>query len=508
MHYSRIQLARLLIFSTLFFCSISHATLLVFQDDFVSGTGQPFAIVPNQLVERSAVANQKVYEELTVLGCGDFQIDPNIDCGGSTFAVWKNVRSLVHTANELVNPNEPIMFSLGVSLEELDSTLRWTAGEEFSGEGSMINSFANGQMSGLASRISALRGGARGFNLSGFSVDNTKGVLGVSPTTTMRGINAGDAIEADSWSKLGGFINGSYTTGDQGPTERENAFDFDGNEINGGLDYQLDDHWVLGFVFGYQQQEIDFDSSRSVVDGGVEMSALSIMPFFLYQSDSWFYSGSLGYQQAEFDTERGIRIPSTNPMTQSVDTVAKSTNDADIVTTNFAVGYSFELAPGLSLDTGLAVNYQDVMIDEYREDNINSTGYNLIVRQQKFESLETVTSLKLQYVISSRWGVFIPYTDVSFYAQHKAEERYIQTVYAGAQGSLSKASAFSLPTDGVDSDYKIYSVGVSSVIRGARQTNFGSAASGGIQLYFNYRQVQDIGNYNQKSVGFGLRYEF
>ena len=105
-------------------------------------------------------------------------------------------------------------------------------------------------------------------------------------------------------------------------------------------------------------------------------------------------------------------------------------------------------------------------------------------------------------------SVFIPYADLSFYAQHENDERFIDASYLGAESSLSEAAKFSLPTDGVDSDYKIYSIGMSAVVRGARQTSFGSAASGGVQLYVNYRQVEDIGNYSQTTIAGGLRYEF
>lgn len=471
----------------------TQASLLDFQGQYGS-----------ELEENSAIANQQTYDELLSQGCTDIQSSATTSCSSDTYLVWENVRELVHTANELSNNGESTLFSLDSDLEGLGFALRWTAGEEFSSEESLTNSFVNGQLSGLASRITALRSGARGFNISGFSV-NDEAIA--SSGQGISGKNAGDETN-DAWTRLGGFLNGTYTFGDQGPTERQDAYDFDGQEINAGVDYRLDNHWVVGAILGYQKSEIDFDSSQSIVDGTVQMDAFSVTGFFLYQSDRWFYSGSLGAQTAEFETSRSIRYPSVNPNVANVDTVAISTNDADIITINMSTGYSFRPTQSFTLEPTFSINYQDILIEEYSEEDIENEGFSFIVGEQKFESMETVVGLKFQYVISSTLGVFIPYADASLYTQHKETERYINATYVGAADSLSADAAFSLPTDGIDKDYKIYTIGLSSVIRGARQTEFGTAASGGIQVYVNYRQIEDIGDYNQKIISGGLRYEF
>ena len=467
---------------------LSHSSLNASLLDFQGQYG-------SELEERSAVSNQNVYDELKAQGCLDTDRAPTANCSGATFAVWQNVRELVHTANELSNNGQPTQFSLGLPLFGLGFSLRWTAGEEFSAQGSMSDSFVSGQLSGLASRVSALRNGARGFNVAGFE----------QHTTT--GMNAGDET-GDAWSRWGGVINGSHTYGDQSATEREDAYDFIGDEVNAGLDYRIDDHWVVGALFGYQKQEIDFDASQSIVDGIVEMDAFSLIGFALYQTDNWFYSASLGYQEAQFDTSRSIRYPSLNPDTESVDTVAESSNDATIFTANFSGGYSFSLTERLSIEPSVAVNYQDVSIDEYSERDINNDGFNFIVEEQTFDSLETIANLKIQYVISTGIGVFVPYVNMGFYAQQETDPRTIDALYGEASTLLTDASRFSLPTDAQDGSYKIWTIGVSSVIRGASQKTFGGPASGGIQVYVNFREIEDIGDYSQKIIAGGLRYEF
>ncbi|MFT7128069.1 MAG: outer membrane protein W [Gammaproteobacteria bacterium] len=476
-----------------------HTDLLTFQGQYQS-----------ELEERAATSNQAAYNQLKAQGCQDTDRAATASCSGTVFIVWNNVRELVHTANELSN-NGPTQFSLDSDLQGLGFALRWTAGEEFSSEESLADSFVSGQLSSLASRVTALRSGARGFNIAGFAPDRNGDLAHNGETSPQQpgfsGLNSGDDT-TEAWSRLGGFINGSYTYGDQASTEREDAFDFNGAELSAGIDYRIDDHWVAGFIFGYQQQEIDFDSQQSIVDGGVKMDGLSIMPFVLYQSDDWYYSLSVGYQQGDFETERSIRYPSINPNVDNTDTVAISDNGSDTLSANLAAGYTFRISENFVIEPSITLNYQDVSIDQYREEDINNDGFGFIVDEQKIKSMESVAGLKMQYFFSSDYGVFMPYIDLQFYSQHENDERFIDAVYVNASEQITDDARFSLPTNSSDSKYQIIGVGVAAVLRGARQETFGAAAGGGIQVFVNYRELQGVDNYNQRIISGGLRYEF
>jgi hypothetical protein len=476
--------------------TVVHADLLTFEGQYQS-----------ELEELAAISNQTTYDQLKAQGCQDTDRGATASCSGTVFIVWNNVRELVHTANELSNDG-PTQFSLDSDLEGLGFALRWTAGEEFSSQESMADSFVSGQLSSLGSRVTALRSGARGFNITGLATDSNGQLVRSGNTSPQQsGLNSGDDTN-EAWSRLGGFMNASYTYGDQAPSQRENAFDFDGTDISAGLDYRVDDHWVIGAIFGYQQQEIDFDSSQSIVDGGVIMDAFSIMPFGLYQSDDWYYSLSVGYQQGQFETERSIRYPSINPNVGNTDTVAISDNDSDTLSANLAAGYTFRLADNFIIEPSLTLNYQDVSIDQYQEKDIKNDGFDFIVDAQKIKSLETVLGLKTQYIVSSDYGIFMPYVDLQFYTQHEDDERFIGAVYANAAEQITDDARFLLPTNSTDPNYQIYGVGVAAVLRGAQQSTFGSSASGGIQIFVNYRELKGIDDYNQKILSGGLRYEF
>jgi uncharacterized protein with beta-barrel porin domain len=436
------------------------------------------------------------YNDLQNIGCSDSDRIESSTCNGRVFTTWNILRALIHTANDLSEQGEgPTEFSLGIEASELVEVLQWNAAEEYSSHESMNSRFTSSQLSNLSSRISALRNDVAS-NTSGNFIDRS----GTAPS----GLNSGDA----TWSQVGGFLNGSYTYGKLGPTENEDAFDFDGSEINGGLDYRLNNNWVFGGLLGYVTQDVDFDSNLSIVDGSVEMSGWSISPFLLYQSNTYYFTASLALQRSTFNSRRGIAYSSLNVDIPSANTVATSSNDSQTITTNVSGGYSFQINDKLSIEPSLSINYQNTDIDAFKEDDINDDGFNLLVFSQEIPSLETVVAIKMQYVFSNRFGVFTPYIDIRSFAQHKTQPRTITAVYANIADIVSADAYFALPTNGLDKDYKTFGVGVASVIRGSRQATLDAPSAGGIQVYISLRQMSAAGAYEQKTVSAGLRYEF
>jgi hypothetical protein len=465
----------------------------------------------NQLEELSAASNQATYDLLASSGCSDQQRNPSDGCSGVAFISWQSVRELVHTANEITGDGSTL-FSLGLDLEGLGFSLRWTAGEEFSAQGDMSNSFIGGQLSGLASRVSALR---HGGNRYAFNQRENTGILVAAKY--LEG-NTGGGASADSadgndikaWSPWGSFLNASYTYGSRSATTREDAFDFDGMDLSGGVDYRFDNHQVFGVMLGYQSEELDFDSSQSIVDGGVDMTGFSIQPFYLYQSDNWYMSLSLGYQMMSFDMDRSIRYPSLNPNVASTNTTAVSDTDATGLSSSSTFGYAYSLLSSLSLEPYMTLDYRNVAVDGYTEKDLENDGFAFIVSDQDVDSLETAYGLKLQYIWAPSFGVFVPYLDMQHRIQHKDDSRNIEAFYLNASEAIGniKDAAFLLPTDKPDSSYQIYTLGLSTVIQGAQLTGENTVASGGLQAFANIRFFKNLAHYRQTQLAGGLRYEF
>jgi hypothetical protein len=479
----------------------SHATLA----DLAGSFG-------NQLEELAAASNQATYDLLAASGCSDQQRNASVSCSGAVFISWQTVRELVHTANALDQGSDgsgSTEFSLDLDLEDLGFALRWTAGEEFSAQGDMSNSFIGGQLSGLASRISALRHGGTRF---AFNQHENTGILVAAKYLdgqTGGGASADDAY-IKAWSPWGSFLNASYTYGSRSATTLEDAYDFDGVDLNGGVDYRFDNNQVFGVMLGYQSEELDFDSSQSVVDGGVDMTGFSIQPFYLYQSDNWYMSLSLGYQMMSFDMDRSIRYPSLNPNVPSTNTTAVSDTDATGLSSSSTFGYAFNLLRELSVEPYMSLDYRNVEVDSYSEKDLQNAGFAFVVSGQDVDSLETAYGLKFQYVLTPSFGVFVPYLDMQHRIQHKDDARNIEAFYLNASEAIGNIqnAAFSLPTDKPDSSYQIYTLGLSTVIQGAQLSGENTAASGGLQAFANIRFFKNLSHYTQTQIAGGLRYEF
>lgn len=487
-----------------FFTAINntHANLLAFQGQYGS-----------ELEEQAAISNQRVYDELRTLGCDDGQLEANAVCDASAFRVWNVVRELVHTARDLSNIiGEPSDYSLGANLEGLGFALRWTAGEEFSTQESMSDSFVNGQLSGLSSRITALTRGMKGFALASNYFPGISGqtLLASDALRLEEQVGGGASGDTDRvLSPWGGFFNTSYTYGDQDASDFEDAYDFVGYAYSGGIDYRLNPSWVVGVSMGYSEQDIAFDANKSIVEGTVDMAAYSLMPFLLFQADSLFATVSVGYQIAEFETERFIRYPSFDIDVPNTDTVAVSDNDAGIFTATGSVGYSYTPSRFrmLSIDPYLSLNYQRTTIGEYTEQDIKNDGFAFTIDKQSLESIESVLGLRVQGVASFGWGVLVPFVDAQFFTEHNTNDHKINAIYADVSDSLTDAAQFSLETNGTESSYNIYAVGLSAVVRGTTYRT-GNGAAGGIQVYFSYRSIQNIQDYTQHIIAGGARYEF
>ncbi|TQV72753.1 autotransporter outer membrane beta-barrel domain-containing protein [Aliikangiella marina] len=489
------------------FTGVSIAVLLSMQSPMVQADLGEIEF-SNALESAAAIANQQTYARLLLAGCTDFQRVESESCSGDTFTLFSNVRELVHTANVLLGSDGPTQFSLDLDVENLGFALRWTAGEEFASQSGLTDEFVGGQLANLSARLKALRGGAQGFGVAFNSFGDSGSLATNSDYQRLSGGGASaDQGESVGYSRWGGFINADLGSGAKSATVFEDAYDFEGTKISFGLDYRFDEHWVFGVIGAVIDQEIEFDSTQSVVDGGIETDGFSLMPYFLYQTDEFYASFSLGLQNQDIDMSRAIKYPSLNPNVGNVDTIAISRTDASVNSLFIEVGYSYQYE-GFVVEPFVSVSSTNTTIDGFSEDDINNDGFDLDVGKQSIDSLETSIGIKLQYAWTPSWGVVVPFFDIQSHNQHEDDSRNISTAFANLPSGQLDAVNFNLPTDEIDSSYYSYSLGMSFIIQGDTQVDADGNASGSMQGFISYRSVENIANFEEDSVTLGFRYGF
>ena len=486
----------------------------------------------NDVERRAAISNQSAFNELDLLCNPNNDLDgvanppapgqgADASCGGDVFDVYLTIREIVHTANEILQNGGPVAASLGLDLEGLGTTLRWTAAEELAAQGSAATEFTNSQLSNLASRLNALRFGATGFTVAGFYAPGADdGTLVAARQGEPRGGGASADSTSTDYSPWGGFLNGSFGWGRKDDTALENAFDYDGAEISLGIDYRFKNNFVLGLMGGYKRQDLEFDRAASVIrvtDGGMAIDGSAVIAFGLFQGERFYASGSVGYEKMDFEIERRIKYGSNNPEIGSANSIAFSRPKADVVMATFSVGYGFN-ANRFGFEPYVNAEYRDVEIAAFDEErSIEASNrqededrFELTIAEQKFDALDLVVGARMQYTFTPEFGVIVPFAKVEYHNELLRKAREIRAGY-GALTDIRQGTGvltFSVPTDNVDVEYYTWSVGLSMVLRGGRQETIDGPVSGGLMGFVQYESVEELRNYKEQIVSAGIRYEF
>jgi hypothetical protein len=466
------------------------------------------------LERRAAIISQATFNELDVL-CGGGQ--PTAGCTSDVLDVYENVRELVETAQEILTGQDSV-FGLNLDAEGLGFALRWTSAEELLAQGSSAKDFANSQTSMLGNRISAIRAVSRA-NLYARSRVSELIKYGYASNAPIPANDAGA-----SFSRLSAFFDVSNGYGNKADTTfngissfgNEDAFDFDGYEYTLGLDWRFNDSLVMGGLLGYTDRYVDFDSTKSIVDGFIKSKGFSLTGFLQYDQLHYYASLSLGYQQLGFDTYRVIAYPSLDPNIPSANTATAGDPDSKALLATLNFGLPFQWGP-VGADVYLAGNYQKMKIEAFAEREAPiaggaGTGFQFNVASQNIKSLDAILGGKLAYVWTPGFGVVMPYVRAEYHRQLQTARTKIYLNFANlpddVAGSIRDLIGPALVSDKPDDAYLTYSLGFSMVIRGSTDVNAAGRGSGGLQGYLQYTTVEGLRNYRSKLITGGLRYEF
>lgn len=453
----------------------------------------------NRLERQAAIANQAAYNELAPL-CDPQREAPAGSCSAGQARLFANVRELVETANELMGAG-PTQHSLELDEEGLGFALRWTAAEEMTAQSSAGSEFANNQLTSLMSRMTALRYGARGFSIvnaphgvreNGAILAHERGPLGGGAAADM----------PDDFGRWGGFLDASYGWGDRNPTEVEDAFDFDGMEWTFGVDYRLTPAFVMGAIAGHTEQEIDFDSRRSVVEGGIESDGYSLIVYGLHEWDGPYLSASLGWQRLSLDTTRRIAYPSFNPDVESTDVTARGSTDSTTISATLNGGWAFNWR-AFGAEPYLRAEYRDMKLDDFDETSVYNSGslagqpagFDFSFGEHDIKSLDTALGFRLQYALTPNFGVIVPYVKVEYHWQLEDDPHAVNATYE-SMGGATPAVRFDLVGDEPDHEFYVAAAGLSLVLKG------------GWQGFIQYQTVQSLDLLTNDVITGGVRSEF
>lgn len=458
--------------------------------DMVNTLGAEGVFQFDPLERAAAIANDNAFVKVQAL-CGVGPNNATPTCGGTTLTLFNRLRELEDNANELLANRGETQFSLHLDPLGIGDALRWTAPEEYAAQGSMASKFVNSQASVLANRFAALRFASQGLNVAQGGGSGSWNANGFS--YAFNGAARGGGASADGsdsfFSRWSVFANGGFGSGDKDPTVFEDAFFYDSTEVSVGADYRLSNRLVVGILGGHTEKRVDFNSSESVVDGGIRGNGQSGLVYLQYETDSAFVNVSIGAQHLSLATRRRITYPSNNPDIPPVDVTSLSNTGSNALIATLGTGYSFHLR-GLTAEPYLNLQNVRTRIEAFTEHS--DDGFDIATPTQTIYSFEGALGLRAQYALLNRFGVIVPYVYAESRHQFRDSSRDIASGYAGDGG----ATDFNLPTDAPDKNYYVVGAGGSIVLKH------------GLQGFMQYVKVLDYTHYTDHTVSGGFRWEF
>jgi uncharacterized protein YhjY with autotransporter beta-barrel domain len=440
------------------------------------------------LERQAAIANDSAYTKLLPICGGVGQKGPGTAaCTGSTLTLFKRLRELENNANELLGNRGETQYSLRLDPKGISDALRWTAPEEYAAQGSMASKFVNSQASVLTNRLSALRFAAQGIPLAD-GVSMGPGGNGFSYAYNGGALGGSAGADSPLFSRWSIFANGGFGSGTKSPTTFEDAFFFDSTEVSAGADVRLTNRLVVGLLFGHSEKRIDFNSAKSVADGGIRGNGQSAIAYVQYETDSAFANLAVGWQHLSLATRRRITYPSNNPDIPSVDVTSFSNTGSTALIATLGAGYSFHYK-GLTAEPYVNLQNARTRIAAFTEHS--DDGFDVQTPSQTIQSLEGSVGVRAQYALNNPFGVIVPYVYGESRHQFRDSSRNIASGYASAGGGTD----FNLPTDQPVKHYYVVGAGGSVVLKH------------GLQGFMQYSRVLDFTNYTDHTVSGGIRWE-
>ncbi len=328
----------------------------------------------------------------------------------------------------------------------------------------------------VKSRMVALRGGAKGVSVQGFSVNMAglsmnanmlnsfmHGPAQNQPSYNMANTSGstGDDGLAD-FGRWGVFISGRIIFGKKDPTALESGYKFDTAGITAGVDYRITDTFVAGLALGYANDDVKLRQKG----GSLNADGISFTLYgSWYPTDNFYVDGSYNLGSADYKQERIIDYTLVKQAQKITQTINADYN-GDQTGINLGAGYDFT-RDGWVFGPVFNFEYLDVDIDAYEERLTDAggvgfdVGWAAVIDRQNYKSMIASIGFDFSKAISRSWGVIIPQANVSWAKEFKNDQAIISGHYVGDVNQVK----FNLLTDSLNEDFFRAGIGLSAMFK-------------------------------------------
>lgn len=339
------------------------------------------------------------------------------------------------------------------------------------------------QTSNINARIVALRAGTGTlFNFNRLSLKVASSALPNNLFSTLAQAQGNDSNavlnQPATFSRLGIFMNGQFSFGDQNVSSRELSSDLRTQGVTGGIDYRFTDRLILGLAAGFMHVKSDFNRSGNLDTNGYTASVFGTY----YLSDKFYLDGILTYGRNSYNSTRNISF-------RGFDASAEGRTHSNQYAASVTSGYNFHYE-GLAFGPLVRANYVNVGVNSFRENGAGAA--NLAISSQSIESVTNNLGGQISYAISHPWGVFLPNARVEWEHQYANSSRLLTSTFVADPTQ----TFFAIPTNNPDRNYFNLASGITATF-----TNRATA-------FINYETVVGRQNITNHVFAVGGRWEF
>lgn len=350
------------------------------------------------------------------------------------------------------------------------------------------------QFDNLRQRLNQLRSGQGGVNLSGLTLANASGMMPLSLLSTLLqdDTDVGSGEVGADFGRWGFFASGTIGRAKQDARSATPEYDYDTNGLTAGVDYRVNEAWVVGAALGYTQQDTELADGHGDVDAkGWSVSGYSTW----YNRTNWYLDGVLSFGSNDYDVRRSIvyDIVSSGGGLTRVNQVARASTDGDQFLVAISGGRDFQKGPW-SFGPYLRWTYNRVEFDNYDEELQSGvgSGLGLAVDSRELKSMTGVVGGKVSYAMSRDWGVLLPYAQLEWEHEFKDDPQQVVTRFLNDP----TGTTIRLNGDAIDTDYFNIGFGMSALFPGGRSA------------FLYYERVAGSDGFSQDSLSLGVRIEF
>ncbi len=284
------------------------------------------------------------------------------------------------------------------------------------------------------------------------------------------------------------FLSADLGRLDRSTSFNEAAFDGSADRFTGGLNYQVNTHWLLGLALNHTRETLDFSQSNS--SNSTSMNGALLTASFS-PADQFSFDAYYGRFNGDTRNVRNInyRIESTpgnfqNFASQAFASPSVSRNVAGI--TGSWLWNKNAWSGGISL----GMDQSKTKLDAYSE--TGGDGFGIDVRQRNIKSRTGSLSFNVSKTYSMNWGVLVPNARLGLKKEFDNPGRQLSVQFS--QDSSNTNIVFD--TSDPDTQWGEVGVGVSLVMKK------------GHQAFFEYRQRFAHSFLQERTVAVGWRMEF